>query len=91
MQISDTGVISEAGSPVGQLQIIANNEGEKRVQLYSKHGVRLCDCTFDGDDDKGFEIGMGMYRGYLAGYFNAEFHIGKSINAAINGKNELKL
>ena len=89
--ISETGTITEGGMTVGQLQIVADAEGDKRVQLYNKNGTFLADCPFEGDDDKGLEIGMGLYRGYTAGWDNAEFTISRSVSKALNTRSDLEI
>lgn len=89
--ISETGAITEGNRTVGQLQIVTNADGDKRVQLYNKNGTFLVDCPFDGDDDKGLEIGMGLYRGYVNGWNNAEFVLSRSVNKALNTKSELEI
>lgn len=89
--ISETGAITENGNPAGQLQIVEDADGNKKVQLYNKEGTFLVDCPFDGDGDKGLEIGMGLYRGYARGWDNAEFAISRSVSKALNTKSELKI
>ena len=88
--ITETGAIQENGRNVGQLQIIQGEEG-RRVQLYNISGVYLCECPFDGDDDRGLEIGMAMYRGYHAGWVNADYSFSKSIHAAITARQPLEI
>lgn len=88
--IMDNGAIVEAGKQVGQVQIVSDDNG-KRVQLYNGKGIWLCDCPFEGEDDIGFQIGMGMYRGYVAAWMNCEIGISKAVNQALYGKKDLEI
>lgn len=89
--IDETGTIKEGNATVGQVQIVRNEDGGKRVQLYNSKGIFLCDCPFEGDDDIGFAIGLGMYRAYVAAWMNCEISISKSVNQALYGKKDLEI
>lgn len=89
--ISATGTITEAGRTVGQIQLVTDEDGGRIAQLYNAKGIYLCDCPFDGDDDKGYEIGMGIYRGYVAGWMNCEVSIGKAVTQALYGKKDMEI
>lgn len=88
--ILDNGTIVEANKTVGQVMIVSDDNG-KRVQLYNEKGVYLCDCPFDGEDDIGFQIGMGIYRGYMAGWSNCEVSIGKEVTQALYGRKKMEI
>lgn len=89
--ITESGVISDGGKVVGQLQITEDDDGNRKVCLYNHRGVYLCECPFDGDDDKGMEVGMGLYRGYVSGWDNCEFSISKSVSRALNEKYQTQI
>lgn len=81
--IDQNGTISESGVIKAQLQLVTANDA-RRVQLYSPTGYFLCEAPFDGDDDKGFEMGMALYYGYKAGWVNADAEFSRAIHKAIN-------
>ena len=89
--IDNTGTVTAQGRPVGQVQIITNADGERRVQLYNASGVFLCDCPFTGDDDTGFAIGQALYNGYLAGQLKTTMAISARVNRAIYEKSEIMI
>lgn len=86
--ISETGTITENGVVMGQLQIV-DNESAKRVQLYSANGYFLCETPFDGNNDKGLEMGMAMYNGYKKGWENADMSITQAIAKSMRVKHAL--
>lgn len=88
--ITDTGVIQENSEVKGQLQLITNGE-ERRVQMYSASGTYLCECPFSGDDERGYEIGMALYRGYTAAWQNADLSFSRAIHEAISRKHALEI
>ncbi len=88
--ITDTGVIQENGVVKGQLQLITNDE-DRRVQMYSASGTYLCECPFTGSDDRGYEIGMALYRGYTAAWKNADLSFSRAIHEAISRKHALEI
>lgn len=81
--IDQNGTISENGVIKAQLQLVTDNDA-RRVQLYSPAGYFLCECPFDGDDDKGFEMGQALYLGYHAGWVNADVAFSHAVHEAIN-------
>ena len=89
--IDNTGTVTAQGRAVGQVQIITNADGERRVQLYNASGVFLCDCVFTGDDDTGFVIGQALYNGYLAGQLKTTMAISARVNRAIYEKSEIMI
>ena len=89
--ISDTGVISIANQTVGQVQLITNEDGSRRAQLYSKSGIFLADTPFTGNDDVGYEHGLSLFNGYVAGWNNCEFNLSKAVSKALNTKSELEM
>lgn len=89
--ISENGVINVGGKDMGQITIIKDNEGGKRVQLYTPDGIFLCACPFSGEDDIGFHVGQALYNGYLAGQQNTMVAVAARVNRAIYEKNELAL
>lgn len=89
--ISENGVINVGGRDVGQITIIKDKDGGKRVQLYTPDGIFLCACPFSGDDDIGFHVGQALYNGYLAGQQNTMVAVASRVNRAIYEKNEMTL
>ena len=81
--IDQNGTISESGVVKAQLQLVTANDA-RRVQLYSPGGYFLCEAPFDGDDDRGFEMGQALYLGYHAGWVNADLEFSKAVHSAIN-------
>lgn len=88
--IDQNGTVKEGGETKAQVQLITNDEG-RRAQLYGTNGIFLCECPFEGDDDKGFEIGMALYYGYKAAWVNADISFTKAINRAILQKHPLEV
>ena len=82
--IDQTGTISIDGKVKGQIQIITDKSGAKRVQLYNTKGVFLCESPFTGNDERGFEQGQSMYIGYMAAWENAKAHFTKAALSAMN-------
>ena len=89
--ISDTGVITSGDRVVGQIQLITDDKGDRRCQLYNSRGIFLCETPFVGDDSVGYEHGMSLYNGYTAGFDNCEYAISKSINSALRNKFDLQI
>lgn len=89
--IDNTGAVTAQGRAVGQVQIITNADGERRVQLYNASGIFLCDCPFTGDDDAGFTVGQALYNGYLAGQLKTTMAISARVNRAIYEKSEIMI
>lgn len=69
--ITETGKIMEGEKTIGQIQVVESDSG-KRVQLYNSQGIYLCDCPFEGDNDTGYAIGMGMAKAYQAAWRSAQ-------------------
>lgn|GEM_PF-4887492 len=88
--IKDTGTIEENGKVIGQVQIVESGD-VKRVQLYTSNGVYVCDCPYEGDNDTGYLIGMGMYRAYQAAWKNAKTFFQSKVNEALSKKGMLEL
>ena len=89
--ITETGTIQENGKTVGQLQIVSDAEGNRTVQLYTSNGIFLASCPFDGDDDKGLEIGMGLYHGYVNGWSKAKSSFREAVSEALYQASNLDL
>ena len=89
--ITETGVIQENGQPIGQLQLVTNGEEERCVQLYTADGTYLCECPFVGTDERGYEMGMALYRGYHFGWINADMAFSRAIHKAISEKQPLEM
>lgn len=81
--VNSSGTISENGTIRAQIQLVTSENGN-RVQLYSASGYFLCECPFDGNTDKGYEMGMALYYGYKAGWVNADSEFSRAIHNAIN-------
>lgn len=80
--IDETGVITMAGKPVAQVQIVQDENG-KRVQLYNAKGVFLCERAYEGDKDTGLRIGDALFTGYMAGWENSQYSISKAVTKAM--------
>ena len=81
--VDSSGTVSEGGIVKAQIQLVTN-ENDNRVLLYSSNGYFLCECPFDGNPDKGYEMGMALYYGYKAGWVNADAEFSRAIHKAIN-------
>lgn len=89
--ITNTGAITEAGKTVGQIQLVTADNGDRRVQLYNARGIFLVETPFVGDDDVGYEHGLSLYNGYVAGFKNAEYEISRSVIAAVSTKRDTEI
>lgn len=89
--ITDTGVITEGGKAVGQIQLVTGNNGDRRAQLYNTRGIFLVETPFVGDDDVGYEHGMSLYNGYVAGFNNGEYAISRAVINALNAKRDTEV
>lgn len=89
--ITDSGVINIGGKTIGQIQLTTDEKGNRKSQLYNSRGIFLCDTPFTGDDDVGYEHGLSLFNGYVAGWNNAEFTISKSVSKALNTKSDLEI
>ena len=88
--IDQNGTISENGVVRAQLQLVTSDTS-RRVQLYNTDGVYLCECPFEGDDDKGFELGRALYIAYHAGWVNADLAFSRAIHEAISKRHAMEV
>jgi hypothetical protein len=88
--VDNSGIVSENGITRAQIQLVTN-ENDNRVLLYSPNGYFLCECPFDGNTDKGYEMGMALYYGYKAGWVNADSEFSRAIHNAINNHSPLEV
>lgn len=89
--ITDTGTISENGVVKAQLQIVDGEDETRKVQLYGKGGVILCEIPFYGDNDKGYEIGQALYIGYTSGWTNAKYHYSLATMKAMDTPSRMEI
>lgn len=89
--ITDTGVITEGGKAVGQIQLVTSENGDRRAQLYNSRGIFLAETPFVGDDDTGYEHGLSLYNGYVTGFNNAEYAISRAVITALNVKRDMEI
>lgn len=91
MQNVQSGVIKNGGSPAAQVTLIDSESGVRVSQLYTKDGVFLAQCPFEGEDDQGYAIGLALYQGYCAGQNNRELEIRKAVEAAFRERGTMML
>lgn len=78
-----SGTIEFAGVPKAQVQLITGEDGTRKAQLYSKSGICLCGCEFNGEDDVGFAVGQALFNGYIAGWNNSQYAISRAVTKAL--------
>lgn len=78
-----TAVIDMGGQRKAQVQLVETENGGKTAHLYAANGVFLLGCSYEGDDDTGFSVGRALYQGYIAGWDNCQYSLGKAVTKAL--------
>ncbi|MBR0320225.1 MAG: hypothetical protein IIX10_04145 [Clostridia bacterium] len=85
-----SGIIRDIdGAAVAQIDLIHNEQDQhESVRLYTPKGFLLAEMDYQGSEETGYQLGLALYRGYVAGRDKREYELRIFMEQALRQKGD---